>query len=304
MSRGSPSNAPAARALVTGIHGFTGRYLAEELRAAGYQVFGIARPGEPVGEDIHTCDIENTRAIHEAVDRIRPDRVVHLAAISHVADRDVAATYRVNLIGTLNLLEALSDLAARPQMVLLASSAQVYGNALGGPAREAQETAPANHYAVSKLAMEQMAKLWSDRLPITIVRPFNYTGVGQSAQFLIPKIVDHFRRGAKEIELGNIDVARDFSDVRDVAHTYRLLLESSASGQTLNICSGRTHSLRQVLNIMQEMAGYEIRVKVNPQFVRPNEVKMLEGDPRALRAAIGDGTFRPLADTLRWMFES
>src|SRR6185437_13525963 len=143
--------------------------------------------------------------------------------------------------------------------------------------------APANDYAVSKLAMEHVARLWMDRLPIVITRPFNYTGVGQSENFLVPKIVAHFRRGAQEIELGNIDVARDFSDVRDVARAYAALVAASPAGQVINICSGVAHSLDDVLELMADIAGYRIRIKVNPAFVRSSEVARQVGSNARLQ---------------------
>jgi nucleoside-diphosphate-sugar epimerase len=161
---------------------------------------------------------------------------------------------------------------------------------------------PANDYAVSKLAMEYMARLWMDRLPIVIVRPFNYTGVGQAPQFLLPKIVGHFQRDEKVIELGNIDVERDFSDVRFVSRAYCELLQKAPAGQVFNICSGNVHSLKDVLRMMAELAGYEIEVKVNPAFVRDNEVKRLQGCNRRLFDAIGELAVIPLQETLAWMY--
>ena len=127
-----------------------------------------------------------------------------------------------------------------------------------------------------------------DRLPIVITRPFNYTGVGQAPQFLLPKIVGHFRRGEKVIELGNIDVERDFSDVRFLTQAYCRLLENAPAGEVFNVCSGAVFSLKEVLAMIAEIAGYEIEVRVNPAFVRNNEVKRLEGSNRKLLAAVGE----------------
>ncbi len=292
------------RALVTGLQGFTGYYLAQELRAAGYQVFGTAHGGEPVGEGIVTVDLCNREDLRQVVEMVRPQVVAHLAAISFVAGGDHEAMYRTNIVGTRNLLEALTLLNEKPRSVLLASSANIYGNAPVEVIDESVQPAPANDYAISKLAMEYLARLWMDRLPIVISRPFNYTGVGQAAQFLLPKIVKHFKNSEKLIELGNIDVERDFSDVRTVAYAYRRLLELSPSGDTFNVCSGVACSLSDVLAMMAEIAGYQIEVRVNPAFVRANDVQRLQGDDSKLRAVVGNLTTIPLKETLRWMYEA
>jgi nucleoside-diphosphate-sugar epimerase len=294
------------RALITGIHGFTGHYLAQSLRAAGYRVFGTALSPSAEEQDVIAVDLSDRDAVLRMVDAVQPDVVVHLAAIAFVAHSDIEAMYRVNLMGTRNLLEALAALTNKPSAVLLASSANIYGNTDVEPISEAVAPAPANDYAVSKLAMEYMARLWMDRLPITIVRPFNYTGVGQHDNFLLPKIVSHFRRGARDIELGNLHVWRDFSDVRMVVDSYSRLLDlgSKIAGQTFNVCSGMGHSLGEALNMMAEIAGYRINVSVNPAFVRTNEVARLVGSNIKLQAAIGPLNQRPLAETLRWMYES
>ena len=207
---------------------------------------------------------------------------------------------------TRHLLAALAQLPQPPARVLLASSANVYGNQTGGMLDESTPPQPANDYAVSKLAMEHMARLWMARLPITIVRPFNYTGVGQSADFLLPKIVAHFRRRAASIELGNLDVWRDFSDVRAVADAYCRLLDAPAAvGATVNVCSGQSHSLREVIAMAEQITGHALAVQVNPAFVRANEVKTLLGNPARLHTLIGADWANPLLqDTLRWMLEN
>jgi nucleoside-diphosphate-sugar epimerase len=292
----------APRALVTGLGGFTGRYLASELEAAGYRVFGTAHGNDPVGPDMFAVDLGNREELRRAVAEVRPDVVAHLAAISFVAHGDVEAIYRTNLVGTRNLLEALAGLDQRPRAVLLASSANIYGNAAVPVIDESVSPNPANDYAVSKLAMEYMARLWLDRLPITIARPFNYTGVGQGAQFLLPKIVGHFQRGERVIELGNIDVERDFSDVRMVARAYAALLAKAPAGEVFNVCSGEAHSLKDVLAMMAEIAGYEIEVRVNPAFVRANDVKRLQGNCGKLLGEVGSLDGIPLRETLRWMY--
>ncbi|MBU9221211.1 NAD-dependent epimerase/dehydratase family protein [Burkholderia multivorans] len=300
MNAASRSDAP--RALVTGLGGFTGKYLAQSLVASGYRVFGTAHGAELASPDTYQVDLCDRATLAKVVADVQPDVVAHLAAIAFVAHGDAEAIYRTNVIGTRNLLEALAGLDKRPSAVLLASSANIYGNAAVEIIDESVEPNPANDYAVSKLAMEYMARLWRDKLPIVVARPFNYTGVGQSPQFLLPKIVSHFQRGERVIELGNIDVERDFSDVRRVVDAYRRLLQLAPAGGVFNVCSGRAVSLKSVIAMMEQIAGYSIEVRVNPAFVRANEVRRLQGDGSRLLAAVGELEDIPLENTLRWMF--
>lgn len=290
------------RALITGLRGFTGYYMAQELTAAGYRVYGTVMPGEELGPDIVALDLCDRDAVARMVDEVQPDVVAHLAGIAFVAHSDAELIYRVNVVGTRNLLEALAAGKHRPTSVLLASSANIYGNASVPVIDESVPPAPANDYAVSKLAMEYMARLWMDKLPITIARPFNYTGIGQAENFLLPKIVSHFRRNEKRIELGNLAIARDFSDVRMVARAYRRLLAVAPAGEAFNVCSGASHSLANLIDMMSEIAGYHIDVHVNPAFVRANDVLTLSGSNSKLTAVIGQLDPTPLSETLRWMY--
>lgn len=290
------------RALITGLRGFTGYYMAQELTAAGYRVYGTVMPGEELGPDIFPVDLCDREAVARMVDEVQPDVVAHLAGIAFVAHANIELIYRVNVVGTRNLLEALANGKHRPTSVLLASSANIYGNASVPVIDENVAPSPANDYAVSKLAMEYMARLWMDKLPITIARPFNYTGVGQTDNFLLPKIVSHFRRNERRIELGNLAVARDFSDVRMVARAYRRLLAVAPAGEAFNVCSGASHSLANLIDMMSEIAGYHIDVHVNPAFVRANDVLTLSGSNSKLTAVIGQLDPTPLSETLRWMY--
>lgn len=299
---GSHSNM-TQRALITGLNGFTGHYMARELVDAGYEVHGLELP-EATAAGRQSVDLCNLEAVKQAVRTIRPNVVVHLAAIAFVAHGNAENFYRVNLMGTRNLLEALSEVSDGLDCVLLASSANIYGNRTEGILTEESLPEPANDYAVSKLAMENMARLWMDRLPIVIARPFNYTGVGQSENFLIPKIVSHFRRKAPRIELGNLDVWRDFNDVRAICKAYAGLLAKRPIGEVFNVCSGVGTSLREVISTMVSLAGYHIELSVNPAFVRPNEVKVLTGSAQRLSSLIPSWQQIPLEETLRWMYSA
>jgi nucleoside-diphosphate-sugar epimerase len=279
--------------LLTGARGFTGRHFQTAAQSEGHRVQALA------------CDINDATAVCEAVARIQPDAVVHLAAISFVGHGDASALYATNVVGTMNLLQALVDARSKPSSVLLASSANVYGNCQVSPIVETQVHAPVNHYAMSKSAMEHMAiSHYGNRLPLTIARPFNYTGPGQAEQFLIPKLVSHFVRRAPSIELGNLDVAREFNDVRMVCEGYlRLMQADGVSGEVFNVCSGRVHALRDVLALLEEMTGHALQVNVNPSLVRATEVRRLCGSPDKLREAVGELPRFELTETLSWMLE-
>ena len=295
------------RTLVTGAAGFTGRYVAHALAERGHEVHGLVHMHEPELADVvraHEADLADQDALKKVVAEVRPDHVVHLAAIAFVAHGDIEQMYRTNVVGTRQLLDALAESPATPSSVLIASSANIYGKAREGVLDESVPAAPANDYGVSKVATEYVAQLYASRLPITVLRPFNYTGRGQSIDFLLPKIVAHARARAPVIELGNLDVARDFSDVRTVAAAYaKLLTEPAAVGETFNICSGRAVSLREVVEMVSELSGHPLEVTVNPAFVRANEVRTLCGSPDKLEKVIGPLDSIPLSETLGWMLE-
>jgi nucleoside-diphosphate-sugar epimerase len=293
--------------LVTGVNGFTGAYLASNLTGAGYQVHGIVQRKHKKVLNVaqsYVCDLADKQHLKEIISSIRPQFIVHLAAISFVNHDNVEDIYQTNIVGTRNLLDAIAG-TYRPDMVLLASSANIYGNKKEGMIDESVEPMPANDYGISKLAMEHVSSLYKEKFPITLVRPFNYTGVGQSPRFIIPKIVEHVRRREPVIELGNIDVARDFSDVRTVVDVYtRLLACPSAAGRTFNVCSGKAYTLSQVLDLTRMLSGHDFIVNVNPAFVRSNEVKWLCGNNSALQVIIGPLDIPPLEETIRWMLEA
>jgi GDP-6-deoxy-D-talose 4-dehydrogenase len=282
--------------LLTGADGFTGRPFSIAARAAGYEVVALQ------------ADLTDEAAIAQEVALVIPDAVVHLAAISFVGHADYSAFYAVNVVGTTNLLSALAALPQRPKRVLLASSANVYGNCEASPIAETQAPAPVNHYATSKLAMEHMARTYADRLPLVITRPFNYTGPGQDLNFVIPKMVKHFAQRAPSIALGNLQVELEFNDVQMVCDAYLQLLQHGEPGETYNVCSGRPYTLQFVLNELTRLTGRPIKVQVNPQFVRTNDLHRLYGSPAKLDsmlAAYGITLNRPaLADTLQSMLDA
>lgn len=277
--------------LVTGANGFTGRHFIKAARDAGFDTL------------ILNSNLLDVSALIAEINRISFDYVVHLGAISFVGHAQNSAFYNVNLLGTLNLLDALATLKQRPKSILLASSANIYGNTELSPITEAQLPSPVNHYATSKFSMELMAKHYLSVLPIFFVRPFNYTGVGQANNFVIPKIVSHFVKKAASIELGNINVKREFNDVRFVCDAYLKLLSHAELGGTYNICTGQPVALIDIINTLSAITEHAINISINPLFVRSNEIKELYGSPEKLNSCVGGLKSYTLVETLEWMLD-
>lgn len=278
--------------LLTGACGFTGRHFRESAERQGHEVVS------PVFE------LRDPAAIARELAAIDYTHVVHLAAISFAEHADPESLYQVNLLGTLHLLEALLSRGVSVERILLASSANIYGNASVPVIDETICPAPINHYATSKLAMEHMARAYANRLPIVFVRPFNYTGRGQDSAFIVPKLVECFRARASAVEVGNLEVEREFNDVRMVCEAYLRLLVSADIGCTYNICSGKGYALRDVLEQLGTLSAHRPAIRFTPKFVRSQEVHRLVGDPSRLQSAIGALPEYPLSETLQWMLDA
>ena len=291
------------RVLVTGSEGFTGRYVCEELRASGWDVWGAGLGSRKDSNRYLQIDLLEPDSLASISKIVSPDVVIHLAASSFVAASNSTAFYLINLIGTKNLLDAILAANSQPRHTIIASSANVYGEGVGGAISEDHPTTPTSHYGVSKLAMEHLVTTYTTDLNVTVTRPFNYTGVGQDQRFVLPKIVKHFQSRAEVIQLGNTNVARDFSDVRDISRIYATLAELPATGDTVNLCSGKCISLKDVIAMMTDISEHEIQVVTDPSLVRKNEIKELWGDRSKLEDLLGCDPITSLDNTLHWMYE-
>lgn len=288
--------------LITGIDSFTGKYLSEYLIQDGFDVYGtVLGTGS---KKKFRCDITQKSQIVNTLQIVRPDYIIHLSAISSPAHERREEFYRVNTIGTLNILDALLELNLQPKKIILASSATVYGNQGVEVLDESLCPKPSNHYGASKYSMECLASGYFSKLSINIVRPFNYTGIGQSELFLIPKIVKHYREKKEFIELGNLDVSREFNDIDFVCEVYKQLLGCEKSAEVVNICSGRGIKLLDVIELMNKIAGYTIKVKVNPAFIRKDEIKSLTGSTEKLFKLIPKVEQCDFVNTLQKMYKA
>jgi GDP-4-dehydro-6-deoxy-D-mannose reductase len=306
------------RALITGIEGFCGTYLARLLSEQGAQVFGIDRPredGRPgqseVGGEIGRGDIRDEEFVFDWVGRSRPDRIYHLAAITTepVTWEATQALYSININATLNLLEAAKSLLEA--VILIPSSSAVYAPPTPEelPLREDAPLLPRNHYGLTKLAQEALGQVYFRKygLRVVTVRSFNIIGPGQSTAFvgssLARQIVEaELGLAPPCIAVGNLDPQRDYVDVRDVARAFWLAGEKARPGEVYNICAGRGHSVRQVLDGLlrcSTLASGAVHIKQQAERIRTtDEVLFHYGDCSRLKEATGWRPEIPLEQTL------
>lgn len=275
------------KVLITGINGFTGFYLSNYFKQKGFDVYGLTNSFENLTTNVFACDLCDVNQLGNILLKVKPNYIIHLAAISFVGHKKIDDFYNVNVIGTQNLLEAV-QLNCKNEIIkiILASSATVYGNQSSTFLSEDLCPNPVNHYGISKLAMEQVAKMYFNALPILIVRPFNYTAPKQNINFVIPKIAKAFVEKANELELGNIEVFREYNSITFICECYYQLAISNYIHETVNLCTGKVYSLKEVINKFKALTNHEIKIKINQAFVRQNEILKLSGNPYKLNSMI------------------
>jgi len=289
--------------LVLGASGFVGRNL---FAHGPYDIDGRA---VQLVEPQAGLDLVDEDAVAALVAAVRPDFVLHLAAISHVPQsfREPRRTLEVNVIGTLNVLTALRDAAFRGRMIYV-SSGDVYGRVDDDdlPVTEAHLPRPRSPYAVSKLAAEALCAQWAitEGLDVLIARPFNHIGPGQGDQFVVSgfaRQVNAIAHGGAEpvVEVGDIDVTRDFLDVRDVIAAYFRLFARGRAGETYNVCSGVERSVRQVLERLLALAGVHATTRAASGRMRPAEQRRMRGSSARLNRDTGWSPSVDLDDSLR-----
>lgn len=265
------------KVLVTGGSGFFGQGIMKAFTEKGYDVTGTTtRPDGP----LIACDIVDYEAVDKVINDIDPDIIIHSAALSSVTSGRPIDYYRVNVVGTENVLRAASS---RKRRVILVSTAGVYGNQPTDILTEDLNPAPVHHYGISKFACERLADIYGYALEITIVRPFNIIGTGQKENFIVPKLINAFSTRSPEVRLGNTNVYRDYIDLKTASEMLVLITENTkTAGKILNLCAGRATSLDELLQIMGNISGYKIEVIVDPAFVRASEVWRLIGSNHRL----------------------
>lgn len=292
------------RALVTGVSGFAGRQLARQLLDEGFEVAGTVRTrsAEVPGILERSLEIDDHGALRSLLDEWRPDVVFHLAAIvDTVTTPDIMRLHRTNVMGTAAVLEALRDTGS-PARVLYASSAFVYGRTApqAQPIKEDEPLRPLTPYGAGKAAGEVIAMQFARETAteVIVTRAFQHTGPGHVGAYALADWAAQLAEiaagpGEGVIRCGNIDVERDYLDVRDVAAAYRAAARRGESGQAYNVARGRPRTMRSMLEGLIRAYGVEVRIEVDSARMRTIDQPTFYGDPSKLAAATG---WRPAYD--------
>lgn len=292
--------------LIIGIDSFTGKYIAEAFAHRGtYTVVGTTRIKNnlnmPYVSKILKMDLLDYFDVSSIIESIQPDFIIHLAGVSFAANNNVSQYYDVHVVGTRNVFRAIEEHDVPVSKLILASTGQVYG--LAKNISEKTPLIPVNDYSISKLAMEYTAKIWQDKVPIIIARPFNYIGIGQASHFVIPKIISAFVSKSEELVLGRTDVKRDFSDVRFIAQCYLTLVEHGNTGEIYNLASGVSHSINYLIEQLSLISGNKLCLRHDEQFIRKKEPEVVMVDNSKILALSESIDEWPIDKTLKWIFD-
>lgn len=280
------------RVLLFGSGGFLGGFLLGALKASS--------DFEPVVADRSQWDIIDRASLVRALRQNPVDIVVNMAAISSI-DASPHDVYSVNAHGQLNTLDALVETGFSGRHIFFSSS-NVYGAAAVAPLQEDTRPRPLNHYSCAKLLAEHYCEMYRPEVRTTILRPFSVIGVGQKPYFLMPKLARHFAEAQPQIELGNLDVSKDFVDARDFATMFLAVLRADEVVHLANLCNGKATSIREILTIFQTISGHAPEVVVNSDFVRPKDILYQVGDPNLIKS-LGYTRRFSIEQTVAWLYE-
>ncbi|MBL8030701.1 MAG: GDP-mannose 4,6-dehydratase [Candidatus Doudnabacteria bacterium] len=287
-----------SKIIVTGANGFVGNHLVKELSAAGYDVIGVGGPvlpGMKEPEGLYKYIVADLSKPEEVanIDFQDVEGVIHLAGMAAVGPSfDQPLLYVATNVGLeVNLFEEATKQGVKPKFIVV-SSGSLYDSNADLPITEQSPVLSNSPYAVSKIGQEEMGKYYTTRgFEVVIARPFNHIGPGQNLGFLVPdltkQVIDVERGAANKVMVGNLEAKRDYTDVRDIARAYRLLLEKGRSGETYNICSGQSHSGQEMLDLILAKAASQVTVEQDPARMRPSDTPDIYGSHDKISAHTG-----------------
>lgn len=300
------------RVLIFGVGGFVGGYLTREFQLHGYEVYGSdAMERHPDGIPFAKANLLDAKAVEKLVANVRPDAIVNLAAVSSVSlSWEIPqATMQVNVVGALNLLEAAKACDPMPKVLFIGSSEEYEMS--DKPIDESTPLNSSNPYGISKMMQEKLAESYRDRYGIQVycVRAFNHTGVGQNENFVIPswcKQVAEISRSGKPgtMRVGNLNLYRDFSNVKDVVRAYRMVLESDNCSTVYNIGSGEAVLLKDLLEYIVSLSEQPVKVEADQQLIRPADTPYICCNHTLITDRLGWKPEISLYETVKEMFGS
>lgn len=302
------------KVLIFGVGGFVGSYLSREFIEHGYAVIGTDKTRSsilPSEVRFYESDLLDTEAVEGLVNKIQPDIIVNLAAISSVgASWNIPqTTMQVNVVGALNIMEAAKKSEKKPKILFVGSSEEYVISDF--PMNEDRPLNASNPYGISKVTQEQFAKLYREQydLKIYCVRPFNHTGVGQRDSFVLPSFCKQVAEIEKSgepgvMKVGNLKVKRDFSHVKDIVRAYRLIVESDNCELIYNVGSGNAYSLEEMLRYIVSLSSQEITIEVDQSRFRPTDQPVICCDYNLIKTELGWEPQYTVFDALKEMFEN
>ncbi len=307
------------RVLITGVTGFAGSHLAEYCKLKGCEVHGTTRwrsNTENIKDldiKLHECDLTDAHAVMNLIEKIKPDRIFHLAAQSyvHASWTEPMQTLDNNIRSELNILEAVRGIPDYDPLIQIAGSSEEYGNAdcLPDPIKETEPLSPVSPYGVSKVTQDLLAIQYfkSYGIKCIVTRAFNHTGPRRGEVFVcsnFAKQIVEIEKGARPLILhGNLDAERDFTDVRDTVKAYWLALEKGTPGEVYNICSGKSIKIKSILQKLVQLSNVKIELKQDPERMRPSDLLVLLGDCTKFKEATGWEPEHSMKDTLKEILE-
>lgn len=290
------------KVLISGAAGFIGRHLIKELKKQGIDYLGIDNTEDAVNNIIRTSLLD-FMGLKDVLKEYKPTVIVHLAAIALATYENTAEIYNVNVVGTENLMRAITETCTEGTRMVMVSTAGVYGNQNKEFYDETLPFNPENHYSYSKMITEYLSAQYGN-IDIRIVRPFNIIGAGQRNVFLIPKLIECFAQRKPELRIGNIKPERDYVSIEYcIQALLALALKKEIKYKVYNICSGIGHSVQDVIDILKSYYGYCPEIIVDEKFVRKNEIWRMVGNPERLLELLDGKKSKPFDDLIIDMCE-
>lgn len=302
------------RAAIFGVGGVSGIALGNELKENGYEVIGLdikEKEDNFAFDAYYKCDITDFRSVKSVIDEINPTVIFNLTDVGGIGQawKNPQRMMEVNMNGTINILETCKDYLMKPKILLVGSGDQYAPSDY--PLSEESELRPASPYAVTKIAQEKIAEIYRTRYGLSIycVRPFNHTGVGQNENFAVPMWCKQAaelksKNQPGTIYVGNLDVSRDFLDVKDLVNAYRLVVEKGSPEKVYNVGYGVSYLLRKFVDYIISLTGLDIKVQVDGNYLRPTDVKYSCCDHSRITKELGWEPKYNIYNTIKEVYDS